>query len=296
MPTRRRKTKERGASTSKSKKNSQMGTPVRVITYNVLSSHLRDPQRFTKCTEKALDPNGSYKKLIKRLEKEIAANDASSSPIFCLQEVSRLWAGRLTAWFSSRGYSFVPSLYGREFNGYMGCAIAVPSGSFEITDCKIDRLSETQDFWPVDPAKELAWKNRFKKKDKELVKAEKEGWWKRFCRFFASSPEEEEQQAKEKTAETDVPKPHEEDIPEYFTKARYRHNTVIAVQVSPASGTGGKFWVGNYHMPCAFWSPPLMSIHAAILGQYMEALSKTAEYHLFLLVILTFLQKKHNMS
>ena len=146
MPTRRRKTKERGASTSKSKKNSQMGTPVRVITYNVLSSHLRDPQRFTKCTEKALDPNGSYKKLIKRLEKEIAANDASSSPIFCLQEVSRLWAGRLTAWFSSRGYSFVPSLYGREFNGYMGCAIAVPSGSFEITDCKIDRLSETQDF------------------------------------------------------------------------------------------------------------------------------------------------------
>ena len=276
MPTRRRKTKERGASTSKSKKNSQMGTPVRVITYNVLSSHLRDPQRFTKCTEKALDPNGSYKKLIKRLEKEIAANDAASSPIFCLQEVSRLWAGRLTAWFSSRGYSFVPSLYGREFNGYMGCAIAVPSASFEIMDCKIDRLSETQDFWPVDPAKELAWKNRFKKKDKEIVKAEKEGWWKRFCRFFASSPEEEVEEAKEKTAETEMPKPHEEEIPEYFTKARYRHNTVIAVQISPASGTGGKFWVGNYHMPCAFWSPPLMSIHAALLGQYMEALSKNS--------------------
>ena len=174
MPTRRRKTKERGASTSKSKKNSQMGTPVRVITYNVLSSHLQIHKDLRNVLEKALDPNGSYKKLIKRLEKEIAANDAASSPIFCLQEVSRLWAGRLTAWFSSRGYSFVPSLYGREFNGYMGCAIAVPSASFEIMVAKLTDCLKLKIFgplilprnWPgrIDSRRKIRRSSRLKKK------------------------------------------------------------------------------------------------------------------------------------
>jgi len=272
MPKTRNKTKER------TKK--KMKIPVRIITYNVLSSHLRDPKRFTKCTTKALDPNSSYKKLIKRLDAEIAVeSNAASLPVFCLQEVSRLWAGNLTAWFNARNYTFVPSLYGREFNGYMGCAIAVPLDAFSITDCKIDRLSETQDFWPVDPAEELQWKNRHKKKKSPKDKEEKvKGWWKSFCELFSSStnPDEKSEVDEVEADDEGVPKPHEEKIQEYWHKAKYRHNTVIAVQLSPSSSSskGDTFWVGNYHMPCSFWSPPLMSIHTAILGQYMEALSK----------------------
>ena len=264
----------------KSKIKEKIKMNVRIITYNVLSSHLRDPKRFTKCTTKALDPNGSYRKLIKRLDSEISdLSGAASKPVFCLQEVSRLWAGNLTAWFNARNYTFIPSLYGREFNGYMGCAIAVPMDAFSITDCKIDRLSETKKFWPVDPAEEFAYKNRFKKKKSSSKKndSDDKGWWATFCELFSSSSSTEKNNdnnnnGSKTVEEEEIPKPHEEKIAEYWHKAKYRHNTVIAVQLSTSKG--GKFWIGNYHMPCAFWSPPLMSIHTALLGQYMETLSK----------------------
>ena len=229
----------------------------------------------------ALDPDSSYKKLVKRLDDEIALKrgEAASLPVFCLQEVSRVWAGRLTAWFNARNYTCILSLYGSGFNGYMGCAIAVPLDAFDIVDCKIDRLSETQDFWPVDPAEELEWKNRFKKKQKSSpnTTGNNKGWWKQVCELFTSSTVDDESSKPgvEEVEEELLPKPHKEKIPGYFHKARYRHNTVIAVQLSPVSKKGvGSFWVGNYHMPCAFESPPLMSIHTALLGQYMETLSK----------------------
>ena len=123
----------------------------RVITYNVLSSHLCSPDYFTKCTPKALDPDSRFQKLLKRLDAEIA--DCDPQPIFCLQEVSRPWSGKLVAWFSARGYAYVPSLYGSRRNGYMGIAVAVPMKDYKIVECHVERISETKE-WPSKPEDE----------------------------------------------------------------------------------------------------------------------------------------------
>ena len=37
--------------------------------------------------------------------------------------------------------------------------------------------------------------------------------------------------------------------------------------------TDQEFWVGNYHMPCVFWCPPVMVIHSSLVAQKIQALA-----------------------
>ena len=89
-----------------------MSSSVRVTTYNVLSSHLGGADYFTSCKPEHLDANNRLKKLLKKLDIEIAAK-----AIICLQEVSTPWAGALHVYFASKGYHMVTGLYGNKFNG-----------------------------------------------------------------------------------------------------------------------------------------------------------------------------------
>ena len=113
--------------------------PIKITTYNVLSSHLAAPDYFTACSPGNLDPSTRLSRLKEKLDKEVAAGS-----IICLQEVSQLWAGQLHTYFSNRGYHFITGLYGHKFNGYMGVATAVPLKDYDILGVDITKVSDTK--------------------------------------------------------------------------------------------------------------------------------------------------------
>ena len=77
--------------------------------------------------------------------------------------------------------------------------------------------------------------------------------------------------------------------------SRGRKNTCVSVLLRPVaggSGSGGSgggggggdgdggvddqsgcFWFSTYHMPCAFWAPPIMTVHAALVAQHVQKLA-----------------------
>lgn len=110
----------------------------RVVTYNVLSSSLCEPEYFTHCAPEDLDPPARLAKLKAKLEPEMA-----KGAVIGLQEVSQKWAGDLHVFFAQRGYHLVCSLYGKPFNGYMGIALAVPLDKYEVCKVDISRCSDT---------------------------------------------------------------------------------------------------------------------------------------------------------
>lgn len=123
---------------------------VPVITYNVLSSELCEPDHFMKSDPKDLDPPTRLIRVCDKLQTQISQN----KPIICLQEISRTWVGPLHVFCEKNGYHFVTSLYGSKFSGYMGVGIAFPADEYEAVDIDISRLSDTVN-WPIykQPAK-----------------------------------------------------------------------------------------------------------------------------------------------
>ena len=118
---------------------------VRVVTYNVLSSSLCEPEHFVACTPENLDPPVRLGRVQAQLDEQVA-----HGAVICLQEVSQLWAGKLVPWFEARGYTLITGLYGRKFNGYMGCALAWPTARYESVDVDIRRAADTKS-WPPPP-------------------------------------------------------------------------------------------------------------------------------------------------
>jgi 2',5'-phosphodiesterase len=109
----------------------------RVVSYNVLSSHLASPSHFTHCLAQHLDSNYRYAKLCEKLDLETAKRS-----IICLQEVSTDWAGLLHVYFFIKKYHFITALYGNKFGGYMGVATAVPIESYSIQQVNLKRVAD----------------------------------------------------------------------------------------------------------------------------------------------------------
>ena len=63
---------------------------IKVTQYNVLSSHLAEPNYFQNCSPTFLHPLYRLQELKKKLDVEIENNS-----ILCLQEISTMWAGAL---------------------------------------------------------------------------------------------------------------------------------------------------------------------------------------------------------
>ena len=74
----------------------------RVVTYNVLSSSLCEPEYFRNCAPEDLDPPSRLAKLLVKLEPEM-----KKGAVIGLQEVSQKWAGDLHVFFAQRGYHMV---------------------------------------------------------------------------------------------------------------------------------------------------------------------------------------------
>jgi 2',5'-phosphodiesterase len=66
-----------------------------------------------------------------------------------------------------------------------------------------------------------------------------------------------------------------------YKLAADRHNVIVCVRLRP-KGAGSRssddFCVANYHMPCAFQVPQLMTIHAALAAQFVHRFSSSRPY------------------
>ncbi len=203
----------------------------RFVTYNILSSHLAEPEHFVKCDRADLDPETRLNRILAKLLPEIDQNS-----IICLQEVSTLWAGEFHRFFANRNYYLVTGLYGNQKNGYMGVAIAFPLEKYKLLETKIERLSDSRD-WPKLSPLVMAARN--------LLQG--------FVRLWD----------KKKAKSLEHP----------ITHAQRRTNQLIFLRLEDKA-EGNKFGVATYHMPCVFYAPKVMTIHASMLVQRIQELAQ----------------------
>ncbi len=223
---------------------------VRVVSYNLLSSHLAEPDYHTKCQPEDLLASNRLARILNKLEHEIET--AQEPVVFCLQEVSHDWAKALHVFFAGRNYHLVTALYGRKFNGYMGIATAFPLEDFELKEVDLVKLSDTRrDGWPRPPPDDSSIVKKYIKSalvNNPITAA---------YTYIRGSPKK-----------TD----------DAWDYSKYRQNQFIAVQIEQKNrGTNSEhsFWVGNYHMPCAFRTPAVMNLHADLVADRIQYLAST---------------------
>ncbi len=231
-----------------------------VVSYNLLSSHLADPSHHTKSHPQHLQATGRFPKILAKLQAEIDKKHEpqQSSPIFCLQEVSHDWAKQLHVFFAERGYHFITALYGNHYSGYMGIGTAYSIEHFKTLDVDICRLSDVREGgWPrpregIDDTNEGGIVSKYV--FNPLVNTAK------YLGLLQHKP-----------------------IIDPWEKSQYRNNQFIAVQLQQRqkgddeNNNGGKslqpFWIGNYHMPCAFRYPAVMTIHCDLVAHRIQSLA-----------------------
>lgn len=210
----------------------------RIVSYNVLSSSLASPSHFTQCDPSNLNSVTRLKRVLTKLEAPVAARS-----IICLQEVSLSWGGHLHSFFANRGFHFLLASHGSYFNGYMGEALAFPLDLFEAVDLRIERLTDM-----------MQWPGQQKLTGLSAV---------------ASCVCSRLQKAFH--ALRGSPPPRKQTPREPWGHARGRYNRFIFARLRSRTN-GAKICVATYHMPCIFWSPPVMLIHAALVVRSFQRL------------------------
>lgn len=76
---------------------------LRVVSYNVLSSHLASPSHFSTLNPEYLDAAYRLPNVLSKLENQMK----EPKTVICLQEVSYDWAGSFHNFFANRGYHLV---------------------------------------------------------------------------------------------------------------------------------------------------------------------------------------------
>lgn len=218
----------------------------RIVSYNVLSSSLAGASHFPDCKPSNLDGVTRLKRVLTKLEGPVAARS-----IICLQEVSLAWSGHLHSFFANRGFHLVLAPHGSYFNGYMGEALAFPLDLYEAVDVHVERLSDAMK-WPMADHATLARKQQPLPFLARLQKA-----WKI---LFPPTPSQQQQ-----SSYSSKPKR------EPWDHARGRYNRFIFARLRSRTN-GAKFCVATYHMPCIFWSPPVMLIHAGLVVRQFQRL------------------------
>uniref|UniRef100_A0A7S1V4M6 Endonuclease/exonuclease/phosphatase domain-containing protein n=1 Tax=Grammatophora oceanica TaxID=210454 RepID=A0A7S1V4M6_9STRA len=159
----------------------------------------------------------------------------SKNVVVCLQEVSYDWAGQFHTFFANKGYQLVTGLYGRKFNGYMGVAMAYPMEAFETVDVDISRLADKRvGGWPKKPEETMSTKvwntMRYPFKQVGLV--------------------------------SDPPEDH-------WSMSQRRFNVLLTLTLKEKA-TDHTFCISTYHMPCAFYAPMAMTLHAEMAAKHIQ--------------------------
>lgn len=210
----------------------------RVVSYNILSSSLAGASHFPACNPDDLRAATRLKRVMMKLEGPVA-----SRSIICLQEVSLAWSGHLHEFFANRGFHLLLASHGSYFNGYMGEGLAFPLDLYEAVDLRIERLTDMTD-WPSPPRKEgLARAVADLRKRVGMAAQALFGSGKK-NRFARREP---------------------------WSHARGRYNRFIFARLRSRTN-GAKICVATYHMPCIYWSPAVMMIHAALVSRTFQKL------------------------
>lgn len=157
----------------------------------------------------------------------------ASRSIICLQEVSLNWSGILHKFFANRGFHLMLASHGSYFNGYMGEGLAFPLDLYEAIDLRIERLTDSMR-WPSTPQRVSNIFTRLSKAFNVLF---------------------------------NMPRPKREP----WEHARGRHNRFLFARLRSRINNA-IICVGTYHMPCVFYSPPVMMIHSALVVRTFQQL------------------------
>jgi 2',5'-phosphodiesterase len=215
---------------------------VRIVSYNLLSSHLSQESHFVTCSREALTKRGP--RLLAKLDEQIAQHPNS---VLCLQEVSQTWAGQLHTHLAQRRHHLVTAFYGERFNGHMGVATSYPIDLFDLVDCTIRTVSESRDLYkaPAEPSR--------------LVRALRWFLWLITLQWLV--------------ALVFTPKTSRDP----YEYAMARKNVVIVLRLR-CRATSREFVAATYHMPCAYLHPPMMSLHASLVLQFVAKQAGSAPY------------------
>lgn len=226
---------------------------VRVATYNILTPAYARPNYFQYAPAAALVPSARLARVLEKLAPEVAAR-----AVVCLQEVPRTeWAGALHTYFAAAGYTFVLASYGYRDSDYFGVGLAVPR-EFELLEARLARPAQAKE-WPeaAEPPRAAApagWRGALDVLGRALRKAAAlvAGGGGRGGGDDAGGAGRGPRRAKET-----------------WVDAKERPNTMVMARLRCAR-SGVEFCAGTYHMPCAFYNPPLMVIHTALCAQMMQ--------------------------
>jgi 2',5'-phosphodiesterase len=217
---------------------SNMSTKLRVVSYNVLSSHLARPNHFTSYNPAHLEASNRLPVVLQKLDEEMKS---SKNTVVCLQEVSQDWAGDLNTFFANRGYHLVTGLYGKKFNGYMGVCLAWPVETMEAVHVDISRLSDKrQGGWP----------------DRDERPSGLASLWSSVLKALP---------LKQLGLEG-------KEVIEHWDFSERRFNILVSA-VLREKASGKAFCIGNYHMPCAYYAPMVMSIHSEMAAQHVQRIA-----------------------
>jgi len=247
-----------------------------IVTYNVLSSHLAEPDHFAHCNPADLLPATRLQRLLAKLLPHI-----NNNAVVCLQEVSRDWCGKLHAFFQQHGYTFVTSLYGGSLHGYMGVAVAFPNSHWRLLDADIRKVSETKP-WPRDSrqAQQGDWTcpacNAYNFAHRttcykcQARKPHLTTFGSSFCCCLAGASRlfRPAQRVHVQQPALDL---------RHLHSARRRENTLVSVHLQSLASEQQTVWIGCYHMPCAFQEPRVMTMHASLAVQHVQRLALSTQ-------------------
>ena len=234
------------SSSQKSKSKQPSSLNIHITSYNVLSSHLSEPAYYATLNPDHLNPINRLPVVLNKLDDEI---ENQNSSIICLQEVSHDWAGALHTYFANKGYHMVTGLYGRHFNGYMGVATAFKLSDYTILDVDISRLADKRENgWPKKPKEKS---NFIKKIYKGIYKSLSSTIKSIYFSLSGTKPKR---------------------ITDPWFMSQNRFNQLVTVKLQDKK-TKKSFAVGNYHMPCAFFAPQVMTIHTDLAARHVQRLA-----------------------
>lgn len=220
-----------------------------MATYNVLSSHLSGVDHYSTLNPDHLNPKNRLPVILQKIDEEV-----ERSSIILLQEVSHDWAGTFHTHFANKGYHLVTGLYGKKFNGYMGVAIAFKTSSFNVLGVDISRLSDKREAgWPRQPREPK--RNVVSRFAIDLF-----GFAKTTTKSFLGL-----------VGLYNAPRWPPQDS---WSMAENRFNQIVTVKLQDKN-TEKSFAIGNYHMPCAFYKPEVMTIHTDLAARHIQKLAAT---------------------
>jgi len=235
---------------------------VRVVSYNVLSSKLARTSHFTKSDPEHLCFANRRALVLDKIDHAIATSLPDCPTVVALQEVCYPFACELHTYFANRGYAFVTGLYGRRFNGYMGVGLAYPLNEFETINVDIERLSDKREGgWPKEPETEDG------AMISKIVQSIQRGVASVALRTLKSL------RSNIKRIGYNGGPADERDPIDPWDMSEKRFNVLLTVSLRERK-SGAVFSVSNYHMPCAFFAPPVMNIHADLAARRVQMLAE----------------------